>query len=770
VRLSKATTRCAAPPEKLRALTTAAPPNSAGGAGAFRATMAHMIEETGLIRGARALLAVNQVDGFDCPGCAWPDPAQRTTFEFCENGAKAVVHEATKKRVTPAFFAENSVRELLTWSDRDLNAAGRLTEPMLLDEEGTHYTPVSWDDAFALLADELDGLASPDEAVFYTSGRTSNEAAFLYQLLVRTFGTNNLPDCSNMCHESSGIGLTETIGIGKGTVTLEDFAHADLIIVIGQNPGTNHPRMLTTLQEASRRGAHIVSINPLREAGMSAFKHPQEPAGMLGIETPLARTFLQVKVNGDVALLNGVMKAMLEIDDTSARSRLAQGFISSRTSGFDELQAHLESLEWSPLCAASGLPEDEMRAFAETCLYSDATIICWAMGLTQHENGVANVQSVVNLLLLGGHFGRPGAGACPVRGHSNVQGDRTVGIWERPPEAFLDALEQRFDFSPPREHGVDVAAAIEAMHAGEAKVFFAMGGNFLSASPDTMYTAEALERCRLTASVATKLNRGHLVTGQRALILPCLGRTERDLQAGGEQFVTVENSMGFVHASRGGFAPAADSLLSETAIVARLAEALGVAPQVGWTAMAADYALIRDAIADCIPGFEGYNARLRKGGFYLPNGPREGHFTTDDGLAHFTVHDAPVWELHDDELLMMTIRSHDQYNTTIYSEDDRYRGVFGERRVVFMNADDMESRGLSPGDVVDLSSSFGGRRREANTFVVVPYELPAGCCATYFPEANPLVPVDQLAKGSRTPASKSVRIRVCSKSVGVSKA
>ena len=753
----------AAPPAELLDLKRTSSAKVAGGWGAFKSTVRHVREEAGLLRGTKALTSVNQVGGFDCPGCAWPEPQHRSSFEFCENGAKAIASEATTRRVTHEFFAKHSVDELAGWTDRDLNRAGRLAEPMVLEEGSRHYTPISWNDAFSRVGKALRRLDSPDEAVFYTSGRTSNEAAFLYQLFVRDYGTNNLPDCSNMCHESSGTGLTETIGIGKGTVTLEDFERAKLILVIGQNPGTNHPRMLTSLQAARRAGAEIVSINPLREAGLIGFRHPQEVGAMLSLsKAALASTFVPVRINGDVALLNGIIKGVLELD-AAERGSIDHDFIRSRTDGFEEFSEAIRATKWADLARLSGVDRETMLTLAEKCIGSKATIVCWAMGLTQHQNGVANVQSVVNLLLLGGHFGRPGAGACPVRGHSNVQGDRTVGIWERPKEGFLAKLDRHFGITAPRKHGYDVVGAINAMHRGDAKVFVAMGGNFLSASPDTHFTAEAIQKCELTVAVSTKLNRGHLITGRSALILPCLGRTEIDRAAAGVQFVTVENSMGYVHASRGKLRPASDELLSEPAIVAGIANATLPGSRVEWEELAGDYAKVRDGIDACVAGFDRYNERVRNGGFYLPNGPREGEFKTPSGRAQFTIHVAPESPLEEGELLMMTIRSHDQYNTTVYDNDDRYRGVRRERRVVLMAQSDIDAQGLSAEQPVNLTSHFNGETRRAENFVVVPYEIPARCCATYFPETNPLVPIGHFAKGSRTPASKSVRVRVHSR-------
>jgi molybdopterin-dependent oxidoreductase alpha subunit len=735
----------------------------AGGMPAVWNSLKHVWRETGLVRGTRTLLRVNQKDGFDCPGCAWPDPdGERAHAEFCENGVKAVAEEATTRRVTPDFFREWSVADLSLKSDYWLGKQGRITHPMILRRGATHYEPLSWDEAFGVIAQELNALASPDEAAFYTSGRASNEAAFLYQLFVRLFGTNNLPDCSNMCHESSGRGLTETIGVGKGTVTLEDFQRADLIFVIGQNPGTNHPRMLSSLREAKRRGCKIVHVNPLPEAGLNRFKHPQHPLDMMGGGTELTDLFLQVRVNGDVALLKGIMKEVLEEEERRPGEVLDWTFIKEKAHGFEEFARALRGASWDELVEQSGVGREQMREAAEGYIKSERTIVCWAMGLTQHRNAVANVQEIVNLLLLRGQIGKPGAGACPVRGHSNVQGDRTMGIWERPTDTFLDALAQQFGFEPPRRHGLDTVETIKAMHDRRVKVFFALGGNFLSATPDTEFTAEALRRSRLTAHVSTKLNRAHLVTGEQALILPCLGRTERDIQKCGEQFVSVENSMGVVHQSHGSLEPASEHLLSEPAIVARLARAtLGGRGGVSWEWLVEDYDRIRDLIERVIPGFDDYNRRVREpGGFYLPNLAREGVFKTSTNRANFTVHELPRHDLAPGQLLLMTVRSHDQFNTTIYGLDDRYRGVHNERRVVFMNPSDVEERGLSAGQVVDLVSHFEGETRRARRFLVVPYQIPRRCAAAYFPEANPLVPLRHTADKSNTPASKSIPITV----------
>jgi molybdopterin-dependent oxidoreductase alpha subunit len=735
----------------------------AGGVPSVVASLQHVWGQAGPVRGTRLLLKLNQKDGFDCPGCAWPDPdAHRSVAEFCENGAKAVAEEATTERITPEFFRRYSVAELSEQPDLWLGKQGRLTHPMVLREGATHYEPLSWEEAFALVAEELHALGSPDEACFYSSGRTSNEAAFLYQLFVRQFGTNNLPDCADLCHESSGTALNEVIGIGKGTVKLEDFEKAGAIFVIGQNPGTNHPRMLTSLQAAARRGCQIVSINPLPETGLNRFKHPQELLQLLGPGTAINRLWLPVRINGDVALVKGLGKALLEEESERPGKVLAHEFIQQHTTGFEPYAEALRAVSWQEVVEQSGVSEEQIRAAAQVLADSERTIFCWAMGLTQHQNAVANIQELVNVALLRGSIGKPGAGLCPVRGHSNVQGDRTMGIVEKPSPAFLEALQREFHFEPPRAPGLDTVATIRAMHEGRVKVLFALGGNFLSATPDTEFTAEALRRTRLTAHVSTKLNRAHLVHGRRALILPCLGRTERDVRTGGEQFVTVENSMGVVHTSRGAVAPASEHLRSEPHLVAGLARAvLGTKSQVDWQGVVEDYDRIREHISHVIPGFSDFNRRVREpGGFYLPNGPREGRFTTPDSKARFTVHPLPRIELGPGQLLMMTIRSHDQYNTTLYGLDDRYRGIKNGRRVVMLNPEDMKALGLSEGQVVDLTSHFRGETRVARRFVVVPYRIPRKCAATYFPETNVLVPIDNFAEKSRTPASKSVVISV----------
>jgi molybdopterin-dependent oxidoreductase alpha subunit len=733
------------------------PPRDAGGFGAIASTFKHAREELGTGRATRTLALLNQARGFDCPGCAWPEPEQRSAFEFCENGAKAIAEEATRKRVRPADLAEWSMQRLAEQSDHFIGKLGRITHPLVRRNGDTHFSEIGWDEAFAIVGDALRRLASPDEATFYTSGRTSNEAAFLYQLFVRQLGTNNLPDCSNMCHESSGTGLHESIGVGKGTVTLEDFEHADAIFVIGQNPGTNHPRMLTTLAEARARGATIVAVNPLAEAGLTAFRHPQDPTSIIGPAPKIASLTLRIRINGDVALLKGIMKDMLEHEDRAKGSVVDWKFVHAHTSGFEEFRDSVRREDWRAILRESGVSRAAIRAAARVAIESKRMIVCWAMGLTQHKNGVDNVREVVNFALIRGQIGRRGAGLCPVRGHSNVQGDRTMGIWERMPDEFLDALGAEFAFRPPRKHGFDVVQSIRAMQTGQVKVFVSMGGNFLSASPDTRATADALAKCELAVSISTKLNRTHLVAGRTALVLPCLGRSERDETGGREQFVTVEDSMSMVHASRGPLDPASPHLKSEVAIVAGIAKAtLRDDGHVPWDELAADYDAIRDRIARVIPGFRDFNARVRKGAFRLPNAAGHREFRTSDQKAQFRVVHIPTHDVRKGELLMMTIRSHDQYNTTIYGLDDRYRGVHGGRRVVFISEKDMHARGLAPRTLVDIVGRHGDEQRVAESFWVVPYDIAEGCCATYYPEANSLVPLDAVAEKSGTPASKSV--------------
>lgn len=714
-------------------------------------------QQMGIRRTARTLLKVNQKDGFDCPGCAWPEGDKRHTAEFCENGAKAVAEEATLRRVTPDFFAAHPVADLAGRSGYWLGQQGRITQPMYLPEGADRYEAVTWEQAFDIIAEELRALDSPDEALFYTSGRTSNEAAFLLQLFAREFGTNNLPDCSNMCHESSGSALMETIGVGKGSVSLEDVHHADLIIVAGQNPGTNHPRMLSALEKAKAAGARVISVNPLPEAGLERFKNPQTPQGMIK-GTALNDLFLQIRIGGDQALFRLLNKMILEtegaVDDT---------FVTEHTHGYEEFAAAARAADWDETLTATGLDRATIEQALTMVLASKRTIVCWAMGLTQHKHSVATIREVVNFLLLRGNIGRPGAGVCPVRGHSNVQGDRTMGIFERPAPAFLDALDKEFGITSPRHHGYDVVRSIQALRDGDAKIFFAMGGNFVAATPDTHVTEAAMRRARLTVHVSTKLNRSHAVTGRRALILPTLGRTDKDIQASGKQFVTVEDSMSMVHASRGNLAPASPHLLSEPAIVARLARAvLGPESTTDWEEFEKDYATIRDRISRVVPGFENFNARVaRPGGFTLPHPPRDSRrFPTTTGKANFTAAPVEYPELPEGRLLLQTLRSHDQYNTTIYGLDDRYRGIKGGRRVVMVNPDDARALGLTDGAYTDLVSEWkDGAERRAPGFRIVHYPTARGCAAAYYPETNVLVPLDSTADTSNTPASKSVVIR-----------
>lgn len=744
------------------------PKKIAGGIPAIISSMKHAIGEAGMIRGTRELLHLNQMKGFDCPGCAWPDPDDhRAITEFCENGAKAIAEEATTNRVTPEFFAQHSVAQLAELSDYEIGKSGRLTHPMLLKENGTHYTPVSWDEAFSVIADELNALSSADEAVFYTSGRTSNEAAFLYQLFAKLYGTNNLPDCSNMCHESSGVALTESIGIGKGSVTLKDFHHADCILIIGQNPGTNHPRMLTTLAEASEKGAKIISINPLFETGVKNFIHPQHFWRWMSGGTPIATMHLPIRVNGDIAALKGIMKEMLDADAQNPGSVIKHDFIAQNTTGYEELVTNLQQTSWSVLLEQSGITRENIKAAADVIMASKNMIACWAMGITQQTEGVHCIQEIVNLLLLGGHFGRPGAGACPVRGHSNVQGDRTVGIYEKPSKVFLDSIQKEFKFDPPREHGWDVVEAIKAMHRGDAKVFVAMGGNFLSATPDTDFVADALRKTNLTVQISTKLNRSHLIHGKRAIILPCLGRTELDLQKGKDQFVTVEDSMSVVHMSHGNLKPASEELRSEPAIVAGLALATfrqqpEKKDKVDWAGLIADYDRIRTHIENVIPGFRKYNERVREpGGFYLPHPVRDSLvFHTKTERGRFITYPLREVQLPEKALMLMTLRSHDQFNTTIYGLHDRYRGISNGRRVIFMNEADIRERQLQEGQWVDITSHFEDEKRLAEKFMIVTYEIPSRCAAAYFPEANVLVPIRSVVGKSNTPTYKSIVVTV----------
>jgi molybdopterin-dependent oxidoreductase alpha subunit len=751
------------------AITVAPQKHEAAGVRAVMVSMQRGLEQMGALRTAAALARLNQRHGFDCPGCAWPEEhGGRKLAEFCENGAKAVAEEATKRTVTPEFFARHSVAELSAKPEYWLSQQGRLTHPMVLRPGADHYQPISWDAAYQLIAEQLNALASPDEALFYTSGRTSNEAAFCYQLLVRSFGTNNLPDCSNMCHESSGSALTESIGIGKGSVTVDDVERADLIIIAGQNPGTNHPRMLSVLEKAKANGAKIIAVNPLPEAGLIRFKDPQKVNGVVGQGVSIADEFVQIRLGGDMALFAGLGRLLLEADDRAPGSVIDQAFVDAHCAGFDEYRRRTVEVDLDTVLAATGLQRNQLDRVAAMLMASERTVVCWAMGLTQHTHAVATIGEVTNLLLLRGMIGKPGAGVCPVRGHSNVQGDRTMGIWEQMPEEFLAALDREFGITSPRKHGYDTVAGIRAMRDGQAKVFIGMGGNFASATPDTAVTEAALQSCALTVQISTKLNRSHLVRGTTALILPTLGRTDRDIRGGRKQVVSVEDSMSMVHLSRGSLQPPSDELRSEVEIVCRLARTvLGEQHPVPWERLAADYDTIRDAIAAVVPGCADYNRKVRApDGFQLPHPPRDAReFHTSTGKANFAINPLQWVPVPPGRLVLQTLRSHDQYNTTIYGLDDRYRGVKGGRRVVFINPADIEMLGLTAGERVDLVSEWTDansrlQERRAKDFLVVAYSTPVGNAAAYYPETNPLVPLDHTAAISNTPASKAVVIRV----------
>jgi len=738
--------------------------HNAAGITAVVSSFKQMLKYMTVTDALKAATALNQKGGIDCPGCAWPDPDdERSSLgEYCENGIKAIAEEAQKKKLTAEFFRKHDVEEIGSWTDFEIGKQGRLTQPMILHEGAKYYQPVAWEDAFEIIANEIKNLSAPDEAVFYTSGRTSNEAAFLYQLFVRMMGTNNLPDCSNMCHESSGAALTETIGVGKGTVSLEDIHHAELLIIIGQNPGTNHPRMLSALEKCKQNGGKIIAVNPLPEAGLINFINPQRLRKILSGGTQLTDLFLRVRINADVPLLKAIMLLLLEEEQKNPGTVFDKSFIQQYTSGFDEFVQNLQQQSFQQCVNLSGVDEEHIREAAKLIQEKNKIIVCWAMGLTQHKNAVDNIKEIVNLLLLKGSIGKHGAGVCPVRGHSNVQGDRTMGIWEQPTKTFLNKLQEIFQFDPPRKHGYDVVNSIKAMHEGKVKLFFAMGGNFLSATPDTAFTAEALRKTNLTVHVSTKLNRSHLVHGKSALILPCLGRTDKDIQNGVEQFVSCENSMGVIQMSKGVLQPPSSHLLSEVSIVCKLANAiLSNRYNIDWKAFENNYDLIRNYIEKVIPGFENYNERVREpGGFYLPNAVKERTFKTSAGKAKFSVLPLPECQLEDDEFIMTTIRSHDQFNTTIYGMDDRYRGIHNERRVVMMNEEDMKQFGFSKHEAVDIISRFNGDERVVENFKIVPIPIAKKCVATYFPEANALIHINAVAHTSNTPASKSVIVRL----------
>ena len=741
----------------------------AAGVKAVLVSLQRGMEQMGVVRTAQSLLKLNQRNGFDCPGCAWPEtPGHRKHAEFCENGAKAVAEEATRRVVDPDFFAQHSVAELLERTDYWLGQQGRITEPMVLLPGATHYTPIHWNTANAIIAHELRTLDTPDQAVFYTSGRTSNEAAFVYQLMIRAFGTNNMPDCSNMCHESSGSALTETIGIGKGSVSVPDIENADLILVAGQNPGTNHPRMLSTLEKAKANGARVIAINPLPEAGLLRFKDPQKVHGVIGHGVAIADDFLQIRIGGDQALFQGLAKLLLDAEDAAPGTVLDHDFLTNHCTGWEAYADHIRRVDLDTVVEATGLTVEQIETTAQALITSRATIICWAMGLTQQTHGVATIQDAVALLLMRGMIGTPGAGVCPVRGHSNVQGDRTMGIWEKMPDEFLDALDAEFGITSPRHHGLDAVDSIRAMRDGKASVFMAMGGNFVAATPDTAITETALRNCSLTVQVSTKLNRSHLVTGRTALILPSLGRTDKDIRGGRTQLVTVEDSMSMVHLSRGGLTPVSEHLRSEVAIVCDLAHQLfGADHPVPWQQFADDYDTIRDSIARTVPGFADFNTRVRQpDGLALPHPPRdERRFHTDSGKATFVVNDLRWVPVPDGRLILQTMRSHDQYNTTIYGLDDRYRGIKNGRRVLFINSADIEALGYADGDVVDLVSEWPRpdgtiEERRAPNFRLVAYPTPVGNVAAYYPETNPLIPLDHVADKSNTPVSKAVVIQL----------
>lgn len=749
-------------PEQFTGLRKGGIKKAAAGIPAIVSSFKSVVEEAGVERGFKALSQLNKKGGFDCPSCAWPDPDDERSGlgEYCENGARAVAEEATSKRLHADFFAAHSVASLAALSDFEIGKKGRIAEPVYLGKGASHYQSISWEDAFKKIGTTLNTLSSSDEAVFYTSGRTSNEAAFIYQLFVREFGTNNLPDCSNLCHESSGVALSEALGIGKGSVTLDDFYQAEVIVILGQNPGTNHPRMLTALQKAKAKGAIIIAINPIPETGLMGFRNPQQIGGLLGMKTDLTDIFLQVKINTDLELLQAIEIKLLEADKPNPGSVLDLDFIKHKTTGFEAFRQHLNSQDFEHLVSTTGVDPMKINEAIEVLKKKNKIIACWAMGLTQHKNAVVTIREIVNLLLLKGSIGKPGAGTCPVRGHSNVQGDRTMGINEKPSVKFLNSIEKNFQFKPPQQPGYDVVESIRAMHDGKAKVFFGMGGNFLSATPDTTYTAQALVKCKLTVHVSTKLNRSHLVHGEEAIILPCLARSDEDHTNNTLQFISCENSMGVVQSSKGNLKPVSENLLSEPAIVIQMAKAtLGNRSKIDWDRYL-NYDTIRDDIERTIPGFDQYNARVRQpAGFYLPNGAREGNFDTSDLKAQFNIALPSATIIKSGELIMMAIRSHDQFNTTIYGLNDRYRGIYNERRVILMNASDMAERNLNEGDIVDILSHYDVER-VARKFIVVSYPIAKDCCATYFPETNVLVPIGMVADKSGTPVSKSVVVRV----------
>ena len=747
-------------PETLAKLRLSKPEDIASGMEAVFASFKHILSEANIIRGTKALLNLNQKGGFDCPSCAWPDPDddRSSIAEYCESGAKAVAEEITTKSLHPDFFAENSVYDLSLLDDFHIGKKGRIAQPMYLPEGGSHYQPISWDDAFKKIASHLKKLDDPNKAIFYTSGRTSNEAAFLYQLFVRELGTNNLPDCSNMCHESTSVALKKQLGLGKASIKLEDLYHAEIIIIIGQNPGTNAPRMLSALRKGKENGAKIIAINPMRETGLIGFADPQNLKSALHINTSVSDIYLKPKINTDQALLKAMAKMLWEEEQKLPGSVFDHQFIKEQTTGYDELITDISKYNVDELLDYCGISLAEMIATIDLIKNKQKIIFCWAMGITQHKNAINTIYDIVNILLLKGSIGKPGAGTCPVRGHSNVQGDRTVGIWDKPEKAMLDKLQQLYGFNPPREEGFDVVKSLNAMHDGRATIFFAMGGNFLSATPDTNYSAYAMRQCDLTVHVSTKLNRSHLVHGKEALILPCLSRSDKDIHDGMEHFVSCEGTTGVIQSSKGVLEPVSKDLLSEVVIICRLAKAtFGEKSKVNWDKFEKNYDTIRDDIQKIVKGFDDYNKRVRiKGGFYLPNGPRIQKFETETSKAIFFVTPFKKTILKDGELMMMSIRSHDQFNTTIYGLQDRYRGVHNERRVIFMNVKDMKQQNLQKNDVVDIYSNYDGVERVAGKFIVVEYDIAENCVATYYPETNVLIPVNYTADGSNQPAAKSI--------------
>ncbi|MDQ2660935.1 MAG: FdhF/YdeP family oxidoreductase [Actinomycetota bacterium] len=745
-------------------LETGHPKREAAGAEAVVRTLESTVRRLGPARAARLLLDINQKDGFDCMSCAWPDPSHRNTLEFCENGAKAITWEATPLTVPREFWAGHPLSSLQDATEYWLGQQGRLVEPVYKPAGADHYEPITWDRAFELIGERLRGLDSPDEAAFYTSGRTANETAFLYQLFIRAFGTNNLPDCSNMCHESTGTALGEVIGVGKSTIAYDDFGKADLVIVMGQNPGTNHPRMLTALEETKRNGGSIVAVNPLPEAGLIRYKNPQKVRGLVGRGTAIADQFLQIRSGGDMALLQAVSKRVLDAEEAAPGTVLDHDFLAAHTLGVEEFTAHLQQLDEAAVLEATGLTSDQIDELAARYLAADRVIITWAMGLTQQRKAVDTIKEIVNLLLLRGNIGKPGAGASPIRGHSNVQGDRTMGIWEQMSATFLDALGAEFDFEPPRAHGFDAVQTLRGLQDGRVKAFIALGGNFVGAISDTAAVESAMRGAALTVQISTKLNRSHVVTGDEALILPALGRTEVDLQETGAQFVSVEDSVCAVHASHGSIPPIGDDVRSEIAIVAGIARAtLGDSVAIDWEGMVRDYDVIRDHISRVIPGFERFNEDIRrKDGFVLPNGPRDSRsWPTASGKAHLTVNHLESIDVPPGRLILQTLRSHDQFNTTVYSLNDRYRGIRKGRDVVFVHPDDLAGLGLADGDRVDVVSEWPGEPdRVLPGQRVVAYPTARGCAAAYFPEANVLVPLGSTAIGSNTPVSKAVIVRL----------